>query len=755
MPTLPGIQVEPPSRTRWFAANACVTWSRDGERGEVFVGGRLLGGFGRADAPARNALLVTLTRDGSVHFGRLAGAFDVSDELIRLVRRTYEGGGLEAVLVTGRRGAPLRLHGKHLRQAERLFARGASLGQVQAALAPAVRIGRTALHEARLRWRAAQRPLVEAAPEVGHLDGGASAPAASPVGAVSAPATLPAAAGETASVGAAEVTSASGDLATEASPADERDGSVEIADAPARSGRSVENLGAWILVAATHALGLYAVAERLRAAPREGAVSRPRSATVRVALDAFILALGVGERCVEGVRRLATATGGVLLRASHVPSPQWLRRVFGRLAADGTATGVHLALAGVFMRAARDAAGDAPTVFYVDNHLRTYSGDHVVRKGWRMQDRQVVPGITDCYVHDLDGRAVLRIDTPEHASLTQLLGRVTMLLRAGLKDERILVAFDRAGAFPSQLAELRDTGFDFVTYERRPYARLPEESFTERLELADGEVLRWCETRQKNLGAGRGRVRRITVRDDDGRQINLVAISQQPAEWLIGVMRGRWRQENAFKHAGQRWGQDQLDSRAVEEYPSDTIVPNPARRRLDHALRLARVREGDARRLLARLPDGDPRQARHEKDLRQAIAAQEELEAQRPHVPEHAPLEQTELAGKLVRHLPSYKLLLDAVRNACANAEADLAVVLAKHMKRPREAKRLLANLFAAPGDVRAGTRTITLRLRCAGTRHERRAVAAMLAELTARRLTLPGDPRRRVLSLGLQPFPD
>jgi hypothetical protein len=31
----------------------------------------------------------------------------------------------------------------------------------------------------------------------------------------------------------------------------------------------------------------------------------------------------------------------------------------------------------------------------VDNHLRPYTGEHVMRKGWRMQDKRAVPGTTD------------------------------------------------------------------------------------------------------------------------------------------------------------------------------------------------------------------------------------------------------------------------------------------------------------------------------------------------------------------------
>ena len=369
-----------------------------------------------------------------------------------------------------------------------------------------------------------------------------------------------------------------------------------------------------------------------------------------------------------------------------------------------------------------------------------------------MQDKRAVPGSSDCYVHDEDGRALFRIDAPMHDSLTSLLGKVTTLLRTALgPDERILVAFDRAGAFAEQMAELRDGGFEFVTYERRPYALVAANTLGETLELEDGEVLRYAEPGQKNLGGGRGRVRRIIVQDQEGRQINLVATSKESAAWLIQVMRGRWNQENGFKHAVERWGQNQLDGRTVEKYPPETVIPNPARRRLDHALRIARIREGDARRLLARMRANDRNREKVEKDLADAVAQQEELEAQRPHVPEHDQLRNTELAGKLVHHAAEYKLLLDTVRTACANAESDLACTLARYMHRPREAKKLLANLLAAPGHVTVSDSAIRVTLLCAANAAERKSIDAFLRSVTAQRLTLPGDPAARPLAFRSQ----
>ena len=91
--------------------------------------------------------------------------------------------------------------------------------------------------------------------------------------------------------------------------------------------------------------------------------------------------------------------------------------------------------------------------------------------------------------------------------------------------------------------------------------------------------------------------------------------------------------------------------------------------------------------------------------------------------------------------------MLDTVRIACANVEADLAAALARHLPRPAEAKKTLANLFAAPGRIRVGLRTIAVDLAPAGTAAERAAFRELLAALNREQLSLPGDTRRRRLS--------
>ncbi len=234
---------------------------------------------------------------------------------------------------------------------------------------------------------------------------------------------------------------------------------------------------------------------------------------------------------------------------------------------------------------------------------------------------------------------------------------------------------------------------------------------------------------------------------EEGVQVNLLAVSDLSAETLIRGHLARWgRQENQFKYGVERWGVNHLDGRRVEEYPPDALVPNPARRRLERVLKLSHTAEGEAWRRVARLDPADPERAQAERDARRAMERQRELMALRAKVPAVARVSETPLAGKLRRHELGYKNVLDTLRIALSNMESELAVLLARHVDRPRETRRLLATLFAAPGTVRVSSRGVTVGLMPAASESERVALRAFLRDATRLRLSLPGDPDRRRL---------
>lgn len=737
-PSLPLLEDDRRPDARWFSGGGCVVPDAGGWL--VFVRGTLVGRFGDArDRASRNVVLMALAEDAKMHLGQLAEAFDISCEALRQMRRVYETQGIAPLLSRAPGGGAPRMAPALRRRVEKLFDEGATVDEAHTKVKH--RTSRGSVGRIRRAWKLAKDSSKTTSTQPAAVTGSQLAlvpPASEEAGTGG---ETPAAAGDEALPVLAEPSAAALALVEAAAPAELQCADFESDEL--KSAKSVQHLGTWLLIAVTHQLGLHHHAT-------SAAGTRVEKGALRLAIDAVVVALAVGQKCVEGVRRLATATCTALLLASGAPSPTWTRRMLGRFAADGGGAALHLLMAREYLAAAGDNSVPAGPVFYIDNHMRPYTGLHDLRRGWRMQDKRARPGVSDYYVHDEDGRPVARLAIASHDSLTKWLSPIARLLRLGLGEEvkaqgkRVLLAFDRAGAFPEQMAELRDENFEFVTYERGPCRALPLADFTEKL-IIDKERLLFCESRA-NLGAGRGRVRRIAVRMPDGHQVNILAVSTRTAAEIIPVMRGRWNQENGFKYGVERWGINQLDGRKVVAYAPDTIIPNPARRRLDRALRIARASEGQARNELAHLKKNDPRREKTRASLEHALAQQKKLLKLRPSTPTHAPLEETELAQTLVHHTVEYKMTLDSIRIACANAESDLAAELSRHLPRAAEAKKTLANLFAAPGDIQVGKHTIGVCLSPAGNRPEQRAFSALLEVVNGWKLTLPGDQQSRPL---------
>jgi hypothetical protein len=755
---------------RYYSAHGCVFV--EGSRRSVFVGGTLVGSYDVADKAMRNAILVKLSEDPKVHLGHLADAFELTQEQVRRLRREYETNGLSGVTQIKHGGRERVVTPALQRKLYELFDAGATINLAHAKIN--ARISRTMVGRTRKAWRlereleASARTAVqtaESAPVVEQLEFGAA-----PIQNVD-PAFAPQTtidveqfdADDALDAGAAdsEITERSGSEAGLVSGPSlhtaEEVSSELLLDAKKQY---VQHAGAFIVLALLQTFGLYRHAEKLRkSAVAAGDADRRYlgKTALRVALDAAIIALVTGQKCIEGVRRVTTPSAKILLRVlSTVPSESWVRGVLGRFAQARGQT-LHLVTSFALIEQAQRAhVRDVRAWFYVDGHMRPYTGKRVVRKGWRMQDKRVRPGTSDYWVHDQDGRPLLRINSPSHESMTERLRPIARLLRdgldyAGAEQTKIALVFDRAGAFPNEMASLRDAGVEFVTYERGPYARLLSTEFDQQLTLA-GETFRYCEKHDKNLGSGRGRVRRINLLTEDGDQVNIVGISEASSEEMITALLTRWAmQENQFKYGVERLGINQLDGRRVDRVPDDELIPNPALRRLLNARSVARKLEGEALRQLANLPEGDKKRTRWEQELNRSRQQQRDFDEQRPELPKKIRVGDSEFAGKLVRHRDNYKLVLDTLRILLANVVAELATTLGPMLPRPAEAKKTLDNLLAAPAVIHATRRLIVVELAPAGTRRERDAFVGLLRSLNARKLTLPGDSARRRLAFKIQ----
>jgi hypothetical protein len=178
----------------------------------------------------------------------------------------------------------------------------------------------------------------------------------------------------------------------------------------------------------------------------------------------------------------------------------------------------------------------------------------------------------------------------------------------------IFVAFDCAGSFPTPMFERKTPGVDFVAWERAPF-RAPNRRRTGE----EGEETFHVLESRTNRGDGRGRIGRLNLLTSEKDVVSVVAHSKQEPARLLRVMLGRWKQQNGLRHGVLRWGLNPPDGRRVEPYDPNTIIANPDRRRLDRELDILRVREGEARRTLARARDAEQKPLKRDIDERVAV----------------------------------------------------------------------------------------------------------------------------------------
>jgi hypothetical protein len=278
---------------RWFAANCCVI-ERGGEC-RIMVAGSLIGTFDVEDRDRgpRNILAVTLAKAPGMHLRRLAIAFGISEEYLRILRRKEEDRGIGAV-ITGRAGGRGKLSAERIADLHRDFAAGVTPAQARTAQPRRGRVSYQTIWREHQRWL----ELVESArPPVAPPSRGQLTLFAAPPAAVS-----------------------SGEANDESIRVE------RLVSRPVRGGRLIQHLGTWLMMALCRREGLHEEAARVDDRPGDG---------LRIALDAAIATLALGERCVEGVRRLATPSAPLLLRVDHTPTASGVRRRLWRLGENG------------------------------------------------------------------------------------------------------------------------------------------------------------------------------------------------------------------------------------------------------------------------------------------------------------------------------------------------------------------------------------------------------------------------------------
>ena len=286
-------------------------------------------------------------------------------------------------------------------------------------------------------------------------------------------------------------------------------------------------------------------------------------------LAATSMAFGLGAGTIEQVKHLTAAEAGPLCGLARLPDRSTLRPRLAALADRGDPLALQRAFASAMLAAEPCTSG----VYFVDDHFVPYTGPKPVPKGWDTKHRVAQRGRAQTWVLDGRGRAVV-FSTGEPSGLTKTLPPALAQLRAVIgPDAKIMLGFDRGGAYPAVFCACRDAGADWITYRRAPLAgptRLPV--VTTSTSRGGGEAVVVCADEPVTID-GYGTARQITL-FEHGRMALQVLTSDTSTcpVALLTTLRARWRNRERLQVC-QRAPRDRrpgrLHRRPRNQHPPD------------------------------------------------------------------------------------------------------------------------------------------------------------------------------------------
>ena len=459
---------------------------------------------------------------------------------------------------------------------------------------------------------------------------------------------------------------------------------------------------------------------------------------------------GLGAATTEAFKHLAAAEAGPVAGLRVLPDLRTLRPALAGIADAADPLELQEMFAAAMLAADPVVSG----VYYVDDHFVPYTGAKPVAKGWNNKRGRAERGRADTHVTAHDGRAVCFV-TGEPSGLSVTLPRALAELKKAVPaGSRIMLGFDRGGAYPAVFTHCRDNNVHWVTYRRAPLAvpaMLPVISTV--TVTGKTRVIAW--TDEKVQLKDYGEARQITL-FEHGRpvlQILTPDFGACPAE-LLGWLKSRWREENFLKYASVNYGIDKICDYAASIEANTKMQDNPARKQANAKVREAEKNLAAAERALAALlasPDltAAAKNAKIPAAQRAISAARKKVQAAlvaRKDIPAKLPANQIDPDARTAVLRAGRRSLQMVLRLLAHNAEHWLATALNAYLRDDDEYRAITRETIirGLAGVIDFTPAAITVTLETPGSPRIARALALLIDEI--RHLpdqpAIPGDNR-------------
>ena len=314
-------------------------------------------------------------------------------------------------------------------------------------------------------------------------------------------------------------------------------------------------------------------------------------------LSAVSMCFALGADTVEQFKHLAAADAGPLAGLGTLPGLRALRPHLARIADAADPVRIQAMFASAMLAADPVTSG----VYYVDDHFIPYTGAKPVAKGWNNKRGRAERGHADTHVTAYDGRAVCFV-TGEPSGLSTTLARaLAELKKAAGPGAKIMLGFDRGGAYPQVFTHCREQQVHWVTYRRAPLA-VPVMLPVITTITAGGRTrqITWAGETVQLKDYGQARQITLSGHGKVALQILTSDFDACPAE-ILSWLKSRWREENFLKYASQNYGIDKICDYLASIETNTKVIDNPARKAASAAVREAEKALAGAERELAGL----------------------------------------------------------------------------------------------------------------------------------------------------------
>ena len=482
----------------------------------------------------------------------------------------------------------------------------------------------------------------------------------------------------------------------------------------------------------------------------------------------------------EGLRHIPPGEFGKVIGLDRVPEVRTLRQKIGQLAVTGnTQTWMH-ELSQSWMEADPTEAG----YLYVDGHVRVYNGDVAnLPRRFVSRERLCLRGTTDYWVNDAIGRPFFVVskaiteglgDTLVNDIVPHLLTSVPLQpTQKELDDDpllhRFVIVFDRECSNHKLLSKLWQQRIGSLTYRKNVKDKWPTEEFIEHVvPVMGGDSTKMkLATRETTLVTGKESIPVIEVRrlTDTGHQTAIITTAKKLGNITIASrMFARWCQENFFAYMMNHYDIDGLIEYGAQELPGTTMVVNPDRRELEKTIAKTQVLQRQHKTRLAmytiEAENREKKEGIESKNVQkraeclesiQAIQTDlDELRAKRRDMPKKVTLESLPKEKRPTQLLPLSKMLADTVKMIAYRSETALVAMLRRHLNKEDEARALVRALFVSSGDIKPddAAKTLTIKIHRMATPAHDKAIAALLADLTAQGFRHPETGAKMIYAL-------